>query len=183
MSPNIFKIFLIALIASLYMIAIKPLYTGIGSLWSPEQGITTLKQLNKDYDAILAQSQTLLSQANKMKSDYTKVDASTKEKLVIMVPDTVDAPRLVNEVNTIAQKAGLTLTDLTYSQLSNSDPLRGSYVVSFTVKTTYTRFKELMQLYENSLRLFTVPAVSFSAPLKEGDPTTFQVKLETYYLK
>lgn len=183
MSPNIFKLFLIVLIASLYMIAIKPLYTGVGTLWAPDQSVTALKQLNGEYDAILAQAEALVSQADKMRGEYVKVDTTTKEKLAVMVPDTIDAPRLVNEVNAIAEGAGLSLTDLTYSQSSTADPLRGSYVVSFGVKTTYARFKELMRLYENSLRLFSIQLVSFSAPLKEGDPVNFQVKLETYYLK
>ena len=47
----------------------------------------------------------------------------------------------------------------------------------------YENFKKLMDTFEKSMRLFSIQAVSFTAPEKDGDLTSYDVKLQTYYIK
>lgn len=163
---------------------INPLYTGDGSIWQPEKGIVSLRDSNAQYDAAIAKVKTLSEQADALRGQYEAVSPEVKERMATMVPESIDPVRLVSEVNTIANKSGLIIHDLTYSEIpAPTIGAKGSYAVSFTVSTSYVRFKELMRNYETSLRLFTIKSVAFNAPVVEGENINFQVRLETFYMK
>lgn len=183
MSPKLLNILLATAAFALYYVVLNPLYSGSGPVWQPEQSISVLRDLNRQYDETLTQSDLLYKQAESLRIDYTKIGPDARQKMSMMVPDSIDPVRLVSEVSNIANQAGLALNDVSYAQNVSNDPLSGSYTVSFTVKTTYPLFKDLMHNYETSLRLFSIQNVSFSPPQKEGDLATFQVRLSTYYLK
>lgn len=183
MSPKLLNLLLLVASFAVYYLVLNPLYTGVGTIWQPEQGVSAVRDLNNQYRDTLAQADLLYKQAEGLRTDYGKVQADTKQTMTMMVPDSIDPVRLVSEVSNIASQAGVALGDISYAANSDNDPLLGSYTVSFNVKTSYSKFKELMRNYETSLRLFTIQSVSFGIPQKEGDLITFQVKLETYYLK
>ena len=183
MSKSLLKLLLAVGSFAIYYIIIDPLYTGVGSVWQPEQSVQNLRNLNSQYEETLSQANSLYNQAENLRTQYSGISDDAKQKMKLMVPDSVDPVRLLNEVNNIANQSGLALRDLGY--ISNPPTIGnyGMYTVSFTVKTTYSKFKDLMRNYETSLRLFTVKNVSFSIPQKDESLIDFQVKLETYYLK
>ncbi|MFA6608436.1 MAG: type 4a pilus biogenesis protein PilO [Candidatus Paceibacterota bacterium] len=183
MSKNILKLLLAVGSFAIYYVFINPLYTGIGGVWQPTQSVKSLRDLNTQYTETLNQADVLYTQAQSLSSQYNSVSDDTKQKTKLMVPDSVDPIRLLNEVSNIAGQTGVALSDLNYI----SNPLvmgnYGIYSVSFSVTTTYSKFKELMHNYETSLRLFTIKNVTFNVSAKDSSLIDFQVKLETYYMK
>ncbi len=183
MSPKLLNLLLIVFSFTLYYLVISPLYSGIGAIWQPEKSIAALKTLNAQYDQTLSQAEGLLKQADQLRKEYNALDASSKEKMLRMVPESVDPIRLLSEVDRIAAESGIGLASVSYADIPQATKFAGAYQLSMSVKTSYPKFKEFMRNYENSLRLFTLQSVNFSAPEKEGDLITFQVRLLTYYLK
>ena len=182
MSKNLLNLLLLVASFALYYVVLGPLWSGAGSVWQPSQGITTLKSLNVQYTDTISQAETLLSQAESLQKQYGNISEASKEKMALMVPNKVDPVRLLSEVSSIANQTGLTVGGLGYTELPEGNG-KGGYLISFNVKTNYEKFKELMYNYETSLRLFTVKNVSFTVPEKDTSIITFQVKLETYYIK
>lgn len=168
---------------AVYYLLINPLYNGVGGVWQPAQSVTQLRTLNAQYDDTLKQADTLSNQADVLKSQYAKVSTDQKDKMAIMVPDSIDKVRLLSEVVNIEKQTGFTFGELAYSEGSSLSNGRGSADISFSVKTTYPRFKELMDAFEKSMRLYSIQSVAFTTPEHEGDLTNYQVKLETYYIK
>ena len=183
MSKNLFNFFLVVVSFATYYLVINPLYTGVGSIWQPTNGILALSTLNEQYESTLNQASSSSAMADELKNKYSSVPNELKEKLKIMLPSRVDPVRLISEVNNIANKKGLTLSNISYNEKAATEGTVSSYGVSFSVKTTYGKFKELMHDYETSLRLFTIKGVVFSVSEKDSDLINFQVRLETYYLK
>ena len=183
MSKNLLYLLLIVASAALYFLAIKPLYTGVGGVIQPEQSVQSLRLLNSQYDDTLSQAGSLVSQAKTLSAQYDRITNEDKIKMSIMVPDSIDKVRLLNEVRAIGQDAGFALTDLSSGEGLSSQNGKGTASVSFSVRTTYPQFKVLMNNFEKSMRLFSIDSVSFNAAEKEGDLTTYQVRLLTYYLK
>lgn len=184
MSKNLLNILLAISSFAVYYLIINPLYTGVGSVWQPSQSVTSLRDLNTKYTEAIAQASALQIQADTLKTQYSGLSDESKQKMEVMVPDSIDPVRLINEVSNIGNQSGLFLGNLAYntSPASNANK-QGSYVVSFSVTTTYPKFKELMHNIETSLRLFTIKSVAFTIPAKDNSLIDFQVKLETYYMK
>lgn len=184
MSKNLLNLLLIIASFALYYVAIKPLYTGVGGVMQPEYGIKTLSALNSQYDDTLSKADDIMKQADTLRAQYARVTPEYKAKMAIMVPDSVDQVHLLSEVRGIGEDAGFALTDILFTEGSGGGTSpKGTVSISFSVKTTYPRFKVLMNNFEKSLRLFSVDSVTFAVPTKEGELTTYQVKLQTYYLK
>ncbi len=183
MSKNLLNLLLIVATFALYYLAIGPLYTGTGGVWQPAASVQSLRTLNSQYDETLSQADSLFTQAETLRGQYSRISNDQKDKMKIMVPDTIDKVRLLSEVHAIGVQSGLILSELAYSEGQTLATGRSSAGVSFAVKTTYPQFKALMGTLEKSLRLFSVQSVTFSAPEQEGSPTTYQVKLETYFIK
>ncbi len=184
MSKNLLNLLLIVTVFAMYYLVISPIYTGVGGVWQPGESIQTLRDMNVQYDETLAQADGLYNQAQTLRAQYANISPDQKEKMEFMVPNSIDKIRLLDEVDGIGRETGLAFDSLAYSEGSaNTSSGLGSAGISFAVKTSYPKFKELMDNFEKSLRLFSIQSVSFSAPSKEGDPVSYQVKLNTYYLK
>ena len=162
---------------------IKPLYTGMGGIMQPEKSVKDLMKLNAQYDEAISKAESIMDQSKSLKSQYERVSDEEKKKMTIMVPDSIDKVRLLNEVLGLARDAGFLLSDLSYSDLGVLPGGKSGAAISFSVKTTYPRFKSLMKNFEESMRLYSIDSVTFSAPEKESDLTSYQVRLQTYYLK
>lgn len=183
MSKNLLNLLLIVATVAVYMLAIKPLYTGQGGVIQPEKSIKDLSNLNSQYDNTLEKAGSLVDQANDLRSEYDAVSPEDRAKLAVMVPDKINKLQLLDEVGRIAEEAGFVLNELSYSEIGSSAPGRGSASISFSVKTNYVQFKKLMDTFEKSMRLFSIGNVEFNVPEKEDELTTYRVRLETYFLK
>lgn len=183
MSTKLLNLLLLVGSFALYYVVLNPLYTGEGSVWQPEQSISSLRNSNSQYDQTLSQVESLFKEAETLKKQYNNIADDVKRKMSIMVPSGIDPVRLVSEVSNVANETGLSLNDVSYSENTNTAGGRGAYTVSFSVKTTYTKFKELMRNYETSMRLYNVLTTSFNVSETDSTLINYQVKLETYYMK
>jgi Tfp pilus assembly protein PilO len=182
MSKKLLNILLLTATFALYYLVMAPVYKGTGGPWQPDKTVQMLKQENNQYTEAVIQADSLYSQAETLKAQYSAISDDQKKTMLVMVPDSIDKVRLLSEVNSIASSVGLPFTGLTASDGSVGQNGRSSIAISFSVKTTYPKFKDLMATLEKSMRLFSVQSIAFVAPDDAG-LTQYQVKLETYYLK
>lgn len=183
MSKSLLNLLLVVATFAVYYLLIGPLYTGTGGMWQPAESVQSLKQMNTQYDETLAQADDLYNQAETLKSQYMRVSNDQKAVMQVMVPDSIDKVRLMSEVNSIIEQSGLQPSELAYLDNTSNNNTRNTAGISFSVKTTYPAFKKMMDNFEKSMRLYSIQNVMFTASDKDGEPTTYQVKLETYYLK
>lgn len=183
MSKNLLTLLLIVSTFAVYYLAIGPLYTGTGGVWQPAESVKALRTLNTQYDETLTQADNLFTQAETLRNQYARISDDQKDKMKVMVPDSIDRVRLLSEVSTIGILSGLPLSELSYSDGPVLSTGRGAVGISFSVKTNYQQFKALMDTFEKSMRLFSIQSVTFTSPEQEGSPVTYQVKLETYFIK
>lgn len=189
MPKNLFNLAILSLAVGMYYLVINPLYTGIGLIWSPSQGIKSLRELNIQYDDALSQAAALYSQAQVLETEYASIDEAAKSKIGVMVPYEIDPVRLLDEVTQIGIKNNIALTRLSYTQDESfkapgvNSGAQGAYTLTFSVTTTYSKFKELMHSFETSLRLFTIKRVKLDAGSNDNNLMDFTVEVETYYLQ
>lgn len=166
----------------LYYVFIGPLYKGVGGVFSFGEGVSTLKNKKAEYDSALVEAERLLKDAKEKVVAYQKISEEEKRSMKIMLPESVDKIRLLHELSAISVSTGIPLKDLMVSENQAQADGKGVVNLSFTTKTTYSTFKELMSVIEKSMRLYSVKTVAFNAP-EEGGLISFNVTLETYYLK
>jgi hypothetical protein len=183
MSKKLLNLLLIVATFAVYYLLIGPVYKGVGGVWQPGESVKSLQVLNAQYDETLMQADALFSQAETLRSQYSRISDAQKDMMKVMVPDSIDKVRLLSEVSGILLNSGFPSNDLAFSDGPSSSNSKGTAAVSFTVKATYPKFKELMDTFEKSMRLFSIQDVSFSVAGKEGELPSYQVKLETYFIK
>lgn len=183
MSPKLINLLLIVGSFALYYVIISPLYSGELRVINLGQGVSSLRSTYINSTRTLDQVKSLEAEAKTLQAKYAGIKEESKRQMDVMVPSSVDPVRLVSEVSNIANQTGLSLNDVSYSENTNIGVGKGAYIVSFSVKTTYQSFKELMRNFETSLRLFNVLATNFAVSQTDSALINYQVKLETYYMK
>lgn len=194
MSPKLLNILLILIPVVIYFGYIDPFYTGQpGIIWTPETSISGLQAKNVQYFDALHQVELVKSGMEKLSKDYLAIDEVSKEKAIMLLPDSINDVKLRNEVVAVAAKAGIAISglkvDKNTTQLFSKD-LEG-YSVSFTMKANYSTFKKFMEMYEKSMRLFILDSVKITkTERKEGEITeeepdmlNISVRSLVYYLK
>lgn len=167
-------------------------------------------QLAKKDNENLVKVNNALQQANelrdirdKLAEDRKKISDKDLVRITRMIPDGVENIGLIIEMNNIAKNKGMELLNPTIgasvgsaSNKSEQDPSlatgidigpdgsnHGALTMSFGVNTTYEKFIDFLKELERSLRLVDVNEISFSAPDPKTGRTTFDVTIETYWLK
>ena len=144
------------------------------------------------YNSVLESSKTLLAKRDALNSTYTSIDPNNIARLEKMLPDTIDNIRLVIDLNGIAQRYGMSISNLNLSGADTaSTPATGAITsgtnqvqtvtIGFTVTTTYSTFISFLKDLEQSLRILDVSGITFTAT-----PTglyTFSLTIKTYWLK
>jgi hypothetical protein len=181
MSKTLINLFLVVATFATYYLVIGPLYSGSGSVWHPEKSVKSLMDLDKQYKEAIVQTQEISAKAKQLQEDYAKITPEDRARMSVMVPASIDKVRLLDEVDSIAKDAGLTIGNMSYAD-GAPQASRGSATISFSVKTTYPKLKELIRAYESSLHLFALKGLSFNVSDKD-ELTEYSVKLETYFIK
>lgn len=162
---------------------IDPMYQGT---------IKPLQMQIDQYNSVLASSKVLLAKRDSLNAKYTAIDPNDIAKLEKMLPDTIDNIRLVIDLNSIAQRYGMSISNLNLtgadsssvqqgSTISSGGNKYGSVTIGFTVTTTYDTFLSFLKDLEQSLRILDVTGISFSST-----PTglySFSLTIKTYWLK
>jgi hypothetical protein len=171
MSPKLLNILLLILPLVLYYGYIDPAYSGAtGLVWTPEASIAVLKSQKAQYENSLTQADLVETEVDKITKAYFLLDKEIKNKVEIMLPDTIDQFKLRNEVMSIANKKGLALSGLKVTlDTGNKNPKIGGYMITFLVKGDYASIKNLIEAYEKSLRLFLIDDITISSSPKKDD--------------
>ena len=173
--------------------------------------IKVLQAQQASYDQALNNSRQLQSVRDVLVGKYNTFAAEDIKKLKKMLPDAVDNIRLIIDIDGIASKYGMKLTNVKYDtstktasasgvpqpiQGSGTDLLAqtkpyGSFDLEFSTKGSYANFTSFVKDLEKSLRIVDVNSVSFSST--EGDistgstgasaPYKYDFKIKTYWLK
>lgn len=178
MSPKLFNILLIVASLVLYFYVVDPLYTGAdGVFWAPKDNVKSLKASGQPYTSTINGIPKIMRDAKNMSKEYEVFDEKAKNTIMIMVPTSVDEVKLLSEITEVANREGFALDGLAVKDKKTY------FTISFSVKTTYPRFKTLMIAYEKSMRLIALDSVSFNPVKDETEPIKFSVELVTYYMK
>lgn len=192
MSPKLLNILLIMLPVSLYYGYIEPVYTGQpGFVWTPESSIMALQAENVEYKNAFNQIEAIENEINKLNGDYIAINQDLKNKVNMLLPSEINEIKLRNEVNSIASKMGIAISNLTVLEITRQTaPKLKGYKVSFSVKGHYIDLKKMFERYEKSTRLFILSSISikksFSDQIKEDDDVQLLdaiVSYDVYYLK
>ncbi|MBP6948608.1 MAG: type 4a pilus biogenesis protein PilO [Candidatus Pacebacteria bacterium] len=179
MTPKNLNILLIALSVFLYMYVVDPLYSGKSSfIFKEGQGFKELIKKRNDYDKILQEIPKVIKQAEVAEKQYGDISENDRKNILVMVPTSVDNIKLMSELTNIGVESGVPIDNM-----GIKDKEKGVYIVSFSVNTTYTNFKKIMNVWEKSMRLFTIDSVSFSPGKTEEEEVKFNVSLNTYSMK
>lgn len=182
MSKKILNILLILTTFFTYYVFINPLYSGMGGVFSFGEGVKTLKNKKAEYDSAVMEADKLVKDAQEKVEAYDKLSEEERERMSVMLPESVDTIRLMHEISMLSITSGMPVSNLAVSESEPASNGKGVVTVNLSVKSSYAKFKEFMKVIENSMRLFSVKSVTFNAPETDGEPVTFNVILETYYL-
>lgn len=151
----------------------------------------------------LQQANELRDIRDKLAEERKKISDEDLVRITRMIPDGVENIGLIIEMNNIARDKGMELLNPTIgasvgtagAQGAQNPALatginigpdgtnHGALTMSFGVNTTYEKFIDFLKELERSLRLVDVKEVSFAAPDAKTGRTTFNVTIETYWLK
>lgn len=135
--------------------------------------------------------------------------ASDLERLERLLPDRVENVRLILDIDQIANRYGLTITNLQFENKNKTqkqevvETQRGGFArpviqeqgrvgtkedsdlqsltFEFTISSSYGQFLKFMKDIESSLRLVDIVGISLSSD--EADFYDFKVKIATYWLR
>ncbi len=152
-------------------------------------------------DAKLTTAETLQESRDKLIKKYNDINKADLDNLKIMLPDSVDNIRLIIQINSIANKNGLSaLRSVDYKsnddksnggavKLDINNQKYGEIIVTFQTSGQYKNFIAFLADLEKNLRLVDVVSVDFSS----GDNSkaenglanflTYKITLKTYWLK
>lgn len=189
----IFLLLLIAASVGVFITFVKPRYQEIQKVRqevaASDENLNTADKLQQSRVALIAK--------------YNSIPKVDLDNLKILLPDSVDNIRLIIQINSLANKNGLsvlknvdyksdqdtTSTDQASSPESAKRPY-GEFTVSFQTTGQYKNFLTFLSDLEQNLRLVDVVSVDFSSNDSSNSGQqgissilTYKITLKTYWLK
>ena len=154
------------------------------------QAIKALSIQNASYDDALTKAKELRSLRESLLSKRNGFAPNDLDKLLQILPDNVDNIRLIIDINSIATRHNLTLTNVDLGSVggqrsaaadAGNTTAVGSVNVGFSVTTAnYADFLAFVQDVEHSLRLVDITKMSFTAA--NTGAITYLMTVRTYWL-
>ncbi|MEK7505854.1 MAG: type 4a pilus biogenesis protein PilO [Patescibacteria group bacterium] len=147
----------------------------------------------EQYDQVIEESKTLIGKRDSLIKQRNAIDPSELDRLIKLLPDTVDTVRLVFDIDRVASQYGLVVRkvrvgepgkDETASKTVAFRPDTKDYGVislNFSVTATYEAFVRFIRDLEDSLRIADITEISFKTG--ENQLSDYSVTLKTYWLK
>lgn len=152
------------------------------------QNIQQLSAQSSAYDDALNKAQELRSVRDQLLTKSNNFSPSDLDKLQQVLPDNVDNIRLIININNIAARHGLSLSNVDLGNIGGKTTTPsdngsiGSVDISFSVTTSnYDTFLAFVQDLEHSLRLIDITKLAFSAP-SGTTAVTYAMSVRTYWL-
>ena len=89
--------------------------------------------------------------------------SDTVNNLLIAIPDSVDAPNVIAEVETVANKNQVALSSMTPPAVSAGNASNSGMAVNVSVSGTYTNVKSFINSLETSIRFSKISNISISS--------------------
>lgn len=183
---NSLPIVFIALSLGLFYVYISPQYANIKLLSSEKS----------NYDDVLEKSielRQLREQLREKMQGFSSADLGRLEK---MIPQGIDPTELILDLDNIARRYGIVMldmkTELVDADKKNKqkpDPEDSSgkpyqtFSLTFNFTAPYERFISFMSSVESSLRIMDVNSIVIKVDEKDPRIQTFEVNINSYWLK
>lgn len=168
-------------------------------LWSLPMwdDISVLKESAKSYEDTLDKFQSIQELRDKLLKDYNMVEDSNRERLMKMLPKSLNDGTLLLIVGDLLVKNRLSLKTISFTEKggqSNSQLLIGAKTVLYETKSlalefngTYEDFKNFLVDMENDLLIFDIKEISFNSASSDSKSKihtySFKVAIQTYWQK
>jgi Tfp pilus assembly protein PilO len=145
------------------------------------------------YDDALSKSQELRRLRDELVARRNTFATDQLTRLQRMLPDNVDNIRLIIDINGIAARHGLTLSNVALGEISNASKERSNLAVGdsgdpidsvtlgFTLFATYDELLVFLQDIEHSLRLIDIESLEFDVNDEEPE-NGYTFSIRTYWL-
>lgn len=157
------------------------------------QIIKSLSVQNASYDDALNKAQELRGLRDSLLAKRNGFAPADLDKLQQILPDNVDNIRVIIDINSIATRHNLTLTNVDLGDVgdqtdtsgdttdtTDSGPV-GSVDIGFSVTTSnYSDFLAFVQDVEHSLRLVDITKITFTT--STSGAITYAMSVRTYWL-
>jgi hypothetical protein len=156
------------------------------------QATHTLQAQASAYDDALTKSQQFRAIRDQLLSKRNTFSADDVQKLQEVLPDNVDNIRFIIDVNNIASRHNISLSNVQLGTIGGSAQAQssvasagggpvGSVDIGFTINASYSDMLSFLQDLEHSVRLIDVEKLSFTAP-SSGATTDYTFVVRTYWL-
>lgn len=148
------------------------------------------------YENAVNKSNELRGVRDELMTKKNGISVDNLARIQKMIPDTVDNIRLILDMDEIAGKYGLSIKNIKVSSAPRAEERAigpdnspyGEALISFSVSSSYSNFKNFLKDLEQSLRLVDITALSLKAGGGEkvgtgSDNYSFDISLKTYWLK
>lgn len=171
---------------------LNPAYRGAtGSTALSERSVAELREEQALYNDALQKTREIELARTGLLEKYNGIAAEDHEKILKFLPDHLDSVRLILDINTIAAQFGLTLRNITLSDveekaasggtLGPSETLYATVELKFSLRGSYDNFRSFLRESERSLRLTDVQTLAFAG--KEESAYDYEMTVSTYRLK
>lgn len=175
----VIPVLLFAVAAGVFIWFIDPTY----------ERVKTLRADAAEYDEALnnaSELQAVRDDLLKTRNLFSELD---KRKLEKLLPDSIDNVRLILDIDNVASRYRLRITNTNVTQTSSrregavgaDDSPVGSAVISFSTTARYEDFVRFIKDLEASLRIIDITGINFST--REGDLLEFALSVKTYWLR
>lgn len=178
---NTQTIFLLILSIGLFYTFTNPMYKGVQELSATASG----------YSEVIDNLEDLAESRDRLAENYNSISKTEIERLGKALPENVDTVRIALDLDTIAARYGITLSDVAIdkeSQAAATQIVLPDHAlpyertpVSISFVSNYQNFKQFMQDLEQSLRIMDVRSVSFV--VTDSGLYEHKIVIDTYWVK
>ena len=177
-------IFLILAAVGIFYGYVNPNYRGE----NVPLNIVKLAEERKKYAEALTNSNSLVSERNKLVEKNNNLSGDDLERLKKLIPDHIDNARLIIDVDNIASRHSLNIRNIDINNdAGNKEALGpdnnpyGALTFKFKIIASYDKFRSFLKDLEDSLRIIDVVGISFTST--ETGFYDYEVLIKTYWIK
>jgi Tfp pilus assembly protein PilO len=178
----------VAVAMGVYFLYISKVYQHIGQQLAQEQII----------EGFLLEAQNARTELDQIIAQHRAFPPDANERLLVLLPDTLDPARLITDVNAVAARHGIAIKGpaVTLGRMDPDAPTEYlSHVLRFKITSTYPVFKSFLVDMEKSLAIrdfegLAFKSTSFEEEARAASPLppefhvyNYEVELRTYSLR
>ncbi len=152
-------------------------------------GVMALLEEKETFATALDNARALKERINELDVKLSAISDEQIRRLDAFLPDEVDEIQLIVDVNNIASRSGMKISDVSTNWNDDNDSEADgdgsaveSLTLSFKVAGSYGQLRSFIKDIAQSLRIMDVESISFSLD-EETAVSTYDITLVTYWLK